>query len=284
MVLKIRRRVTYANVAMTVALVFAMAGGAYAAKKYVITSRKQISPKVLRTLTGKAGTRGPAGPAGPAGTAGSTGTAGPAGTAGPKGENGKEGKEGKAGATGATGPQGGTGATGPQGATGATGATGPTGLTGATGATGSQGEAACSATPGGCELPAGASERGQWGYFEMGAAKYVVPISFNIPLKGEPKPHFIGVGEGEGEGSPAAAITSGECTGTVTDPGAANGNLCVFAAGLTNATIESEPLGFFNNESAVPLGAGRSGTLVNFKITVPTEESSGRGDWVVTGG
>jgi hypothetical protein len=35
---KIRKRLTYANVAMTLALVFAMTGGAYAAKHYLITS------------------------------------------------------------------------------------------------------------------------------------------------------------------------------------------------------------------------------------------------------
>jgi hypothetical protein len=42
----LKRRLTYANVAMTVAVVFAMSGGAFAAGKYVITSIKQISPKV----------------------------------------------------------------------------------------------------------------------------------------------------------------------------------------------------------------------------------------------
>ncbi len=42
----IRKRLTYANVAMTLALVFAMTGGAYAAKKYMITSKKQIKPSV----------------------------------------------------------------------------------------------------------------------------------------------------------------------------------------------------------------------------------------------
>jgi hypothetical protein len=42
-----KRRLSYANVAMTVAVVFAMSGGAFAARKYVIISSKQISPKVL---------------------------------------------------------------------------------------------------------------------------------------------------------------------------------------------------------------------------------------------
>ena len=43
---RLRKRFTYANVAMTLALVFAMSGGAYAAFTSLITSTKQISPSV----------------------------------------------------------------------------------------------------------------------------------------------------------------------------------------------------------------------------------------------
>jgi hypothetical protein len=43
----LRTRFTYANIAATLALVFAMSGGAYAASRVLITSTKQISPKVL---------------------------------------------------------------------------------------------------------------------------------------------------------------------------------------------------------------------------------------------
>src|ERR1700684_1973377 len=72
----LRSRVTYANVTATLALLFAMTGGAYAAKAYLITSTKQIKPSVLKSLQGKAGAKGangapgatgPAGPGGPAG-------------------------------------------------------------------------------------------------------------------------------------------------------------------------------------------------------------------------
>ncbi|HEX5309687.1 MAG TPA: hypothetical protein VFW38_11470 [Solirubrobacteraceae bacterium] len=284
-----RKHITYANVAMTVALVFAMTGGAYAARKYIVTSEKQIKPSVVAELKGKAGPRGAPGERGPQGAPGEKGAQGVVGEKGQKGDPGAighEGPQGTTGATGLTGLRGATGATGPtglSGTTGTNGTTGTTGTTGATGATGLEGEAACSASPGGCELPTGASERGQWGFFSLGTASYVVPISFNIPLSAEPKPHFIGPGEGEGEGKEAAAITSHECTGTVTAPGAADGNLCVFAASLTNAAIESEPLSFFNNEAAIPLGAGHSGTLVNLKVAETTKEAIGRGDWVVTG-
>jgi len=79
-----RRRLNYANVTATLALFFAMSGGALAAKHYLINSTKQINPKVLRALKGN---RGPAGPAGALGAQGKEGAAG------------KEGKEGKPGPT-----------------------------------------------------------------------------------------------------------------------------------------------------------------------------------------
>ena len=96
------------TVIATLALVFAMTGGAYAAKKYLITSTKQISPKgdMLKALQGKAGPAGANGPAGP------VGPQGPAGGPGGKGENGKEGAAGKNGENGKPGENGKAGANG----------------------------------------------------------------------------------------------------------------------------------------------------------------------------
>jgi hypothetical protein len=71
----------------TLALFFAMSGGALAAKHYLVNSTKQINPKVLRALKGKTG------PTGPAGALGAQGKEGAAG------KEGKEGKEGKPGPT-----------------------------------------------------------------------------------------------------------------------------------------------------------------------------------------
>ena len=85
---------TYANVAATLALVFAMSGGALAAKHYLVSSTSQISPKVLKELKGKAGPGGPAGPAGPAGASGANGTAGPKGDPGSQGVPGVQGEKG----------------------------------------------------------------------------------------------------------------------------------------------------------------------------------------------
>jgi len=80
-----RQRLSYANVVATLALVFAMSGGALAASRYLINSTKQINPKVLKKLKGNIGPRGPAGPAGPAGASGAGGAAGAAGKDGAQG-------------------------------------------------------------------------------------------------------------------------------------------------------------------------------------------------------
>jgi hypothetical protein len=77
-----RKRITYANVAATLALVFSMSGGALAAKHYLVNSTKQISPTVLKKLKGATGKTG------------ATGTAGTPGAPGAKGETGKEGPAG----------------------------------------------------------------------------------------------------------------------------------------------------------------------------------------------
>jgi hypothetical protein len=78
----IRRHLSYANITATLALVFAMSGGALAAKHYLINSTGQINPKVLKKLRGNRGSRGlpgisgiegPAGPIGPAGLSGAIG-------------------------------------------------------------------------------------------------------------------------------------------------------------------------------------------------------------------
>jgi hypothetical protein len=145
----IRKRFTYANVAVTLALVFAMSGGAYAAGHYLITSTKQISPKVLSALKGRSGANGETGPAGSAGPAGPTGSAGPAGV---KGETGPVGPEGPAGK----------------------------------GEKGEKGPAGSPWTAGGT-LPEGATETGAWStYTKQAESLGVVAISFPIPLASAP--------------------------------------------------------------------------------------------------
>jgi hypothetical protein len=83
----IRRHLSYANIVATLALLFAMSGGALAAKHYLVNSTKQINPKVLKKLKGN---RGPAGLPGIA-------IQGASGLAGAKGARGEAGHEGAAG-------------------------------------------------------------------------------------------------------------------------------------------------------------------------------------------
>ena len=248
----IRRRITYTNVAMTFVLVFAMSGGAYAAKHYVITSTSQISPKVLGKLKGKPGAAGSQGPAGATGPQGPTG---PAGATGPQG-------------IGAVGPQGPAGPTGPQGPAGETGFTEtlPSGKT-------ERGvwSVLYTATPGG-------------GTPQIGSAS----LSFNIPLSEAPEAteatNFVGPEEGEGEVSENKTVIPSHCKGTASNPVAIAGNLCVFASRLVNADIGGAAFGllFFNPATATLEEAGVSGAMINFGSIKEKEAVLAIGDWAVT--
>jgi hypothetical protein len=78
-----RKRLTYANVAATLALVLAMSGGALAASNFIITSTGQIKPSVLKKLTGKRGKTGATGKRGSQGIQGIQGNQGNAGAPNP---------------------------------------------------------------------------------------------------------------------------------------------------------------------------------------------------------
>ena len=91
-----RRHLSYANVVATLALVFAMSGGALAAKHYLLTSTEQVKPSVLKQLHLLTSTkqikpsvlkqlRGVTGPAGAVGASGAAGQRGETGPPGPSG-------------------------------------------------------------------------------------------------------------------------------------------------------------------------------------------------------
>jgi hypothetical protein len=230
MLSRIRGHLTYANVAMTLALVFAMSGGAYAAKHYLITSTKQISPKVLKQLQGKAGKAGVNGANGANGLPGKEGALGKEGAKGEPGTNGKDGKDGVS-VTSSTEPKGGNC---PESGSKFTAANGVTYAC--------NGKEGLPWTDKGL-LPKGSSEKGVWGAtgwptkggspFAGGQVTFA-SLSFTIPLETAPVAHVIGVGEGAGEGNENVAITSGECKGNFKGPGAAEGNLCVFETEVEN--------------------------------------------------
>jgi hypothetical protein len=191
----ISRRATYANIVATLALVFAMSGGALAASRYLITSTKQIKPSVLASLKGAKGA------AGAQGSAGAAGPQGPGGAAGAKGE---------------------TGAAGKEGAQGVQGPAGPTGAKGAAGAEGSPWTA-------GGTLPSGKTETGSWSAYSYAPAGNLVavPISFPIPLAA-PSAHVVHLNRAETE----ASVGKGGCELDIEDPSfkavAPPDTLCIF--------------------------------------------------------
>jgi len=154
-----RKGLTYANVAMTLALVFAMTGGAFALSggNTGLHATAAVTRKGKSTKAGK-GVRGPAGPRGATGPAGAVGAAGPAGPQGPQGVPGANGKDGTNGTNGADGEK-------------VTNKSVPTGVTkcneqGGTEFTVGKGAAtyACNGQTGYAEaLPKGKMETGTWG-------------------------------------------------------------------------------------------------------------------------
>jgi hypothetical protein len=236
----------------TLALVFAMTGGAYAASKYLITSTKQISPKVLKSLKGANGKNGTAGPAGPAGAAG-------AGTAGAQGAQGAAGAKGETGAAGPAGPQ------GPGGAAGTNGTNGTNGTTGFT-----------------KTLPSKETETGAWSGHVVGESEEALsPISFNIPLKAalaSTNVHNVTIEEWKRENG---KVPPAACEGTGPEPKATTGNLCVYIGNNFFGLGEVKAIDKLTGEFEA--GTSTTGAVV---VVKPASGNGGAimyGSWAVTG-
>ncbi len=234
----IRRRMhaSPATAIASLALVLAMTGGAYAAGRYVITSTKQISPKVLKALQGKTGAAGQSGANGAQGT---QGAAGPQGPAGPAGGAGKEGPQGPQGNTGAAG----TSVKSQESETEiGTCKEGGSEFKAAGNTTyacnGEKGKEGSPWTAGGT-LPPNQSLKGYWGGSgygeaevpETGFGSVLATVSYSLPVKpllggGNYSTHYIK----ENESLPAG------CSGGATNPIAAPGNLCVFVTTEVNVS------------------------------------------------
>jgi Collagen triple helix repeat (20 copies) len=275
----IRKRITYTNVAMTLALVFAMSGGAYAASKYLITSTKQISPKVLKQLKGKNGTNGKAGASGPAGSQGPVGPAGKDGVNGIGGANGTNGTDGASvtnkaltAADAACNKEGGSEFTAAE----------------------SKKTTACNGSPwtvGG--LPKGATETGEWtisqfvnegGGEEIAAAS----ISFNVPLAAAlavSKVHLIEPGvikAATGKGT----LTSGSKTVTslTTTTGSFAVGSSISGTGIpasTTITACSPSCGVSATSLTLSANATASGT--NVSLTAPGAPAGCTGNYAEPG-
>ena len=278
----LRKRVTYTNVAMTLALLFAMTGGAYAAKKYLITSTKQISPSVLKALAGKAGPAGAQGPQGPAG---------PAGPAGPQGPAGKDGSNGKDGAPGTNGTSVASAALSKGNAH---------CQEGGSEFTASEGKKsyACNGlegTPGaihpGETLPTEASETGVYGpptveLFSSVMAEntnYQQAVSFNIPLASGPQFVFV---PSTTAGPSSAYGTAAGCPGVKGGlPEAEPGKLCVYGAPVTFASFTSATVTAENPSSIEGSGGPQpAGAILHVACPASVEAKicPASGLWAVT--
>lgn len=267
--LRKRIHVSPAMVIATMALVLAMTGGAYAAGKYLITSTKQISPKVLKSLQGKAG---PAGPVGAAGAAGA-GTPGPAGPQGPQGNPGSNGSNGSNGTSATT-----ESFAGIKGACENGGvlvkSAGPevpvcNGKNGTTGFTET--------------LPSEKTETGAWSVSAPASTEYnlVFTLSFSVPLSdalGEANVHYVGE---DGNGT--------SCPGSAAAPTAEPGNLCVYQEFAEGVEVEAGGKGIakaiIRPDNTAPTGttqgAATSGAMVLLFREV-TERVFAYGSWAVT--
>lgn len=260
----IRRRMTYANVVATLALMFAMTGGAFAAGKYLITSTKQIKPSVVASLKGVKGKNGKDGAAGP------QGPAGPGGAAGPKGENGTSGQAGKDGVSVTSSESAGTIE-----ATHCVGVGGSK-LESVSGKSyvcnGKEGKEGKEGSPwvGGGTLPSEETETGTWGTGPAGAEggqgfKFF-PISFTIPLKKAPQQVFVPSNKESEPGCPGRGGGSFSTTGQYkpTVPMAEPGMLCVYAEGWEEAEFVGVKTSIYENEEwFMDPGTAASGAMLD---------------------
>jgi hypothetical protein len=259
--LRNRIHITPATAIATLALVFAMTGGAYAAKRYLITSTKQISPKVLKALKGASGKAGANGAAGANGPQGPAGPGGPGGAQGPGGPGGPEGKPGSPGTSVTSTAVPTTSATcSHQGGSEFTAVSGKS--------TACNGKEGSPWTAGGT-LPSGKTETGSWAAHPAAEGEEVyTPISFNIPLAAPIAAANVLFVEATGNGS--------TCPGTAEDPKAEAGHLCIYGTILFNATFVS-----VGSSSAVEGGAGRAGAFMRVAGGASSPRL-GWGTWAVT--
>lgn len=280
---KVRERLGSAGLAVAIlALIVALSGGAYAAtatnsaKKPAKGLTKAQVIALIKANPGPPGSPGAPGPAGGAGPKGDQGTPGGKGDPGPKGDTGTSVNLTPI-AVGAGKCSGRGGATLKENAS-------PDAekdiCTGEKGVQGDKGDPGDPWAVGGV-LPPGKSETGAWAFSAAEDEDEIfVPISFTIPLAGEPTEegfieedvHF------QGDADFATACPNA----SVTEPKAPPGKLCVFAfpfGGVVNATFTRISNLNFSNEP----GASTAGAVVQFAFSGAAGDlAQGNGSWAVT--
>jgi hypothetical protein len=202
------------------ALVLAMVGGAWAAAGLNSKQKKEVT-KIAKKYAGKPGAAGAAGPTGPAAPAGPKGDTGAKGETGSAGGTGPAGKSVLTEAAGGECPEGGTKFKVEGAVTSSHVCNGEEGEPGPTGPNGSPWTA-------GGTLPPNQTEEGSWSLIVGHKTKISAvvelslprtAVSFGIPLASSPTAVYLKVGETEPT----------NCPGTVEEPQAALGFLCVYA-------------------------------------------------------
>jgi hypothetical protein len=283
----LRTRFGIPGVISAMALVFAMFGGAYAAKSGngdATASDGKATASAKAKAKAKRGPRGPKGATGPAGPAGPQGPAGANGKDGANGANGANGKDGAPGTPGAAGasvePK--TIGAGPSCTFGGSefivGTKKTTACNGAQGAQGAQGPKGDPWTVGGT-LPAGATETGMWSVTFAGA-EAIGTVSFPIPLKAPLDASHVKVVTG----TPPAECenAAGPGASSPSNPEAAPGYLCVYPVNfepsgeIVTGGIADPGAGFGSGAgtsgAALLLGGGAAGGfgIGTFAVTAPT--------------
>jgi hypothetical protein len=244
-----------------IALVAALGGTALAASGALSGKQKKEVEKIAKKFAGKPGAAGPAGPTGPAGANGKDGTNGTNGSNGAPGKNvaltaiTTAGLEGNCVGVGGTKVE-------------------------VEGNAASKkfvcnGEEGSPWTAGGT-LPPGATETGVWGsamggLTKTGAEEVQIPFSFPIPLPAAGQ--AVRLNEEETE----LGAGTGGCTGTVEQPTAPEGTLCVYTAHEFNEELSPLPFSLAGEVGYLP-----AGTVLRFQIKGEPARFDMNGSWAVT--
>jgi hypothetical protein len=293
----IRNRMRYANVVTTLALVFAMTGGAYAVTgkgggpsgpSAVIAAKgggaggpSAPSAAIAATKKGKSKAKALRGPAGPRGPEGKQGPAGPQGPAGANGKDGANGSNGEKGVAGETGLQGNAGKSVVLGKinTGVATCKEQGGVSIEVEGNAASKQSVCNGEPGvihpGTTLPKGASETGTWIAMEGEPEEVEAAISFPIPLSATAAEHTTPVYVPNTD----TTLPAG-CQGSAAEPEAEEGHLCLFQ-GPAHYQHGAEFGEVFFKPGVLEEGVGTTGT----RFVIASQEGEHArfvGTWAVT--